>query len=74
MIDFVPRITTLDTPPTPDEEALMLTPATLPLNELIKLGSLLVVTASALTCCTLYDRAFSERLIPKAVTTTSSKT
>ena len=35
------------------KEALILTPATLPLNELIKLGSLLVVTASAFTCCTL---------------------
>ena len=38
MMDFVPRITTFDTPPTPDEEALMFTPATLPLNEFYKVG------------------------------------
>jgi len=52
-MDFVPRITTLDTPPTPDEEALIVTPATLPLRALTKLASLCSVTASVLTCCTL---------------------
>ena len=50
MIDLVPRITTFDTPPTPDEEALIVTPATLPLSELIKLASLFLVSSSAFTC------------------------
>ena len=73
-MDLVPRITTFDTPPIPEEEALILTPATFPLKELTKFTSLLVVMSSAFTCCTLYDKAFSERLIPNAVTTTSSST
>ena len=36
--------------PTPDEEALIVTPATLPLSELIKLASLFLVSSSAFTC------------------------
>ena len=53
IMDFVPRITTFDTPPTPDEDALILTPATFPLKELTKLASLLDVISSVFTCCTL---------------------
>ena len=53
IIDFVPRITTFEAPPTPEEEALMVTPATFPFNEFTKLGSLLVVSSSAFTSCTL---------------------
>ena len=52
-IERIPRITTLEAPPTPDEDALMLTPATLPFNELIKFASLLVSKSSPFTCCTL---------------------
>ena len=71
-MDFIPRMMTFEAPPTPADEALMFTPATLPLSELMKLASLLAVMASEFTCCTLYDRAFSARLMPKAVTTTCS--
>ena len=71
-IPFVPRMTTFEAPPTPDDEALMFTPATLPFSELMKLTSLFATMSSEATCCTLYERAFSERLIPSAVTTTAS--
>ena len=71
-MDFCPRMMTFEAPPTPDDDALIVTPATLPLSELMKFASLLAVTASDVTCCTLYDSAFSERLIPSAVTTTAS--
>ena len=71
-MDFIPRMMTFEAPPTPADEALMFTPATLPLSELMKLTSLLAMTASASTCCTLYDSAFSARLMPRAVTTTCS--
>ena len=50
----------------------MLTPATLPASEFMKLALFTVVSCSLFTCCTLYDRAFSERRMPKAVTTTSA--
>ena len=53
MMDRAPRMITLEAPPAPDEEALMLTPATFPFNELIKLASLFTDTASPATCCTL---------------------
>ena len=69
---LLPRITTFEAPPTPDDEAFMFTPATLPFSELMKLASLLPTISSEFTCCTLYDSAFSERLIPRAVTTTAS--
>ena len=71
-IDFSPRMTTFEAPPTPDDEALIVTPATFPESELMKLTSLFETISSDDTCCTLYDRAFSERLIPRAVTTTAS--
>ena len=45
---FVPRITTLLAPPTPDELVLIVTPATLPESELIRLASFTVVKASLL--------------------------
>ena len=58
-MDLLPRSTTFVAPPTPDDEALIVTPATLPDSELMKLASLTVVRSSVLTCCTLYERAFS---------------
>ena len=69
--DLVPRITTRAEPPAPTADELMVTPATLPTIEFMKLASLTVVISSDLTCCTLYDSAFSSRLIPMAVTTTA---
>ena len=63
-------MTTFEALPTPPDDELIVTPATLPLSELMK--SLLATMSSELTCCTLYDSAFSERLIPRAVTTTAS--
>ena len=71
-MDLLPRSTTFVAPPTPDDEALMVTPATLPANEFMKLASFTVVISSAPTCWTLYERAFSSRLMPRAVTTTDS--
>ena len=71
-MDFEPRITTFDEPPTPDDEALMFRPATLPLSELTKLTSFTATMSSALICWALYESAFSERLMPRAVTTTDS--
>ena len=65
-------MTTFEALPTPPDDELIVTPATLPLSELMKLTSLLATMSSELTCCTLYDSAFSERLIPRAVTTTAS--
>ena len=50
---FVPRITTLLAPPTPEDELLIVTPATLPDKALIKLASLLVRSSSLFTSCTL---------------------
>ena len=64
-------MTTFEALPTPPDDELIVTPATLPLSELMKLTSLLATMSSELTCCTLYDSAFSERLIPRAVTTTA---
>ena len=55
-------MTTFEALPTPPDDELIVTPATLPLSELMQLTSF----------CTLYDSAFSERLIPRAVTTTAS--
>ena len=52
-IDFAPRIITRVAPPTPLALLVMLTPATLPLSELTKLASLLRVSSSLFTCCTL---------------------
>ena len=52
-IDFVPRITTLLAPPTPEEEALMTTPAAFPLKLLIKLASFISGILSAPICWTL---------------------
>ena len=69
--DLAPRITTRVEPPTPLPLLLIVTPAILPLSEFTKLASLTRVNSSLFTCCTLYDRAFSARLIPRAVTTTS---
>ena len=71
-IDLLPRSTTFVAPPTPDDEALIVTPATLPANEFMKLASFTVVISSAPICWTLYDSAFSSRLMPRAVTTTCS--
>ena len=48
-MDLLPRRITFDAPPTPEEEALIVTPATLPVSELMKLASLTVVMSSALT-------------------------
>ena len=42
-MDFVPRMKTFEAPPMPADEALMFTPATLPLSELMKLTSLLAM-------------------------------
>ena len=53
MIDFIPRMTTLETPPTPDDEALTTAPATLPESALMKLASLTVVSSSGATCATV---------------------
>lgn len=39
-MDLFPRRTTFDAPPTPDEEELMVTPATFPARELMKVGVL----------------------------------
>ncbi|MNR03506.1 hypothetical protein D3C85_1194010 [compost metagenome] len=52
-IDFVPRITTLALPPTPEELALMVTPATLPTKLFTKLASFTLLTSSPLISCTL---------------------
>ena len=52
-IDLVPRITTFAPPPIPVDDALMLTPATLPLRALTKLASFTPVTSSAFTCWVL---------------------
>ena len=71
-MDLLPRRTTFVAPPTPDDEALIVTPATLPESEFMKLASLTSVISEAATCCTLYERAFSWRLMPRAVTTTCS--
>ena len=52
-IDLVPRIITRVAPPTPDEDALILTPATFPASEFIKLALFTVVNSSPFTSCTL---------------------
>ena len=52
-------MTTFEALPTPPDDELIVTPATLPLSELMKLTSLLATMSSELTCCTLYDSAFS---------------
>ena len=46
VMDFGPRITTRVAPPMPADEALMLTPATLPLSEFMKLAFFTVFTLS----------------------------
>ena len=53
MIDFMPRMTTFETPPTPDDEALTTAPATLPERALMKLASLTVVSSSGATWATV---------------------
>ena len=58
-IDFIPRMTTFEAPPTPDDEVLIITPATLPVSEFMKLASLTIVMSDGATCWTLYERAFS---------------
>ena len=63
---------TLEAPPTPEDEALITRPATLPLSELTKFASLLVRSSSDFTSWTLYERAFSALLMPRAVTTVPS--
>ncbi len=71
-MDLAPRMTTFEAPPTPDDEALMFRPATLPLSALMKLAFFTPTISSLATCWALYERAFSERLMPRAVTTTAS--
>ena len=49
LMDLFPLKTTLAAPPTPDDEALMVTPATLPERALMKFAFLTSVSRSACT-------------------------
>lgn len=61
-----------DEPPAVPELDEMLTPATLPDRALRTLPSRALVSSSDLTVDTEYPSVFSERVMPMAVTTTSS--
>ena len=53
LIDLFPLSTTFEAPPTPDDEALMVTPATLPERALMKFAFFTSVSRSADTSWTL---------------------
>ena len=70
-IELLPRIVTLDPDPKdPDEE--ICKPATLPVRELARLLSLIVLRLSPATSVTEYPKDFFSLEIPSAVITTSS--
>ena len=68
-----PLILILEVPPGPVPKAEMFTPAIFPCKAFIKLGERFSVIASALMVEMEYPNFLASRLIPKAVTTTSSK-
>ena len=70
--DDCPRMMIRDDPPAVPELDEMLTPATLPDRALRTLPSRALVSSSDLTVDTEYPSVFSERVMPMAVTTTSS--
>ena len=72
VIEELPLNTTLEEDPTAPELFVTCTPAILPLKAFTKLLSLASVSASPFTLCAAYPIAFSDFLIPKAVTITPS--
>ena len=69
-----PRMMTRVEPAAPDAGGDTFTPAILPVSALPTLAVRTSWTISPLICWMEYARAFFSRLIPKAVTTTSSST
>ena len=72
-IEEAPRICMLELPPAVPDDCPICTPAILPDNEFKTLLSRALVISSPLTLVTEYPKDFSERLIPIAVTTISSR-
>ena len=72
LTERLPRIITLEEPPKPEELLLICTPAVLPANAFIILGSFTRASSSPFTTWVEYVSDFSFFAIPNAVTTTSS--
>ena len=72
IIDLLPRRVILEAPPAPPALGVIVIPETLPSRELIRFASGALNRSSAFTICVAYVKDFSLRIIPIAVTTTSS--